>query len=69
MFRYCTNFGAKRAELVQLMHKFVQRSRIGIVRNERNQSTPVVAKHMFWGISERFITAQTSVQNGPNWGT
>jgi hypothetical protein len=34
-FRYYTNFGAKQAELGQLMRKLVQRSRVGIFRNER----------------------------------
>ena len=29
-FRYCTNFDAIRAEMVRFMHKFVQRSRVGI---------------------------------------
>jgi hypothetical protein len=40
--------GAKRAELVQ---KFVPRSRIGIFRNECNQSTPLETKLMFWWVS------------------
>jgi hypothetical protein len=31
-FRYCTNFGAKQAELVPLIHNFVHRSRVGIFR-------------------------------------
>ena len=35
MFRYYTKLGAKRVELVQLMHKFVPWSRFGIFRNER----------------------------------
>jgi hypothetical protein len=39
LFRYYTNFRAKRVELVQLMHKFVQRSRVGIFRNKRTRST------------------------------
>jgi hypothetical protein len=34
-FRYSTKVGAKRAELVQLMHKFVQRSHVGTFCNER----------------------------------
>ena len=37
-FGFLTKLGAKRAELVQ---KFVPRSRIGIFRNESNQSTPL----------------------------
>ena len=39
-----TNLGAKRAKLVQ---KFVPRSRIGIVRNERTRSTPLDPKLTF----------------------
>src|SRR6185503_507063 len=37
--------GAKRVELVQ---KFVPRSRVGIFRNERTRSIPVDPKLMFW---------------------
>ena len=40
--------GAKRAELVQ---KFMPRSRGGIFRNERTQSTPLVPKMTFWCVS------------------
>jgi hypothetical protein len=116
-FRYCKNFGAKRAEQVQLMHKFVQRSCVGIFRNERTRSTLLYSNWcfgMFWtfssvhelrrktgrtcainaqvratkscrnfsqrthpihpiwikthvlGVSDRFVTARTLVQNGPN---
>jgi hypothetical protein len=46
-FRYYTKVGAKWAELVQLMHKFVQRSCVGIFRNKRNLSTPLDPKLMF----------------------
>jgi hypothetical protein len=60
------NFGAKRVELGQLMHKFVKRSRIEIFHNKRTRSTPLDPKLMFWGDSDYFVTAQTSVQNGPN---
>ena len=41
MFHYYTELGAKWVELVQLMDKFVQLSRIGIFRNERTRSTPL----------------------------
>jgi hypothetical protein len=41
---YCTNFEAKYAKLVQLMPKFVQRSRVGIFHNERTRSTSVDPK-------------------------
>jgi hypothetical protein len=66
-FRYCTNFGAKRAELMSLMHKFVQRCRVRIFRNKRTQFTPLDPKLMFCELWDRFITARTLVQNGPNW--
>jgi hypothetical protein len=33
-FHYCMKVGAKLAELVQLMHKVVQRGRIGSFHNE-----------------------------------
>jgi hypothetical protein len=29
-FRYCTNFGANQADLGSLMHKFIQRCRVGL---------------------------------------
>ena len=35
LFHYCTKLGAKWAELVQLMQKFVPRSHVVIFRNER----------------------------------
>ena len=37
-FHYCVKLGANRAELVQLMQKFVQRSRVGIFHNEGTRS-------------------------------
>ena len=43
-----TKLGAKRAEQVQ---KFVPRSRVGIFRNERTQSTPLNPKPMFCCVS------------------
>ena len=51
LFHYCMKLGAKRAELVQLMQKFLARSRIGIFRNECTRSTPLDRKLMFWCIS------------------
>jgi hypothetical protein len=117
-FRYCMNLDAKWAELLQLMHKFVQRSRVRIFCIERTRSTLlhsnsyfgafwivsilhelrcktsrigaikalvramksrwnfsqrthpihlIALKLMFWGISDRFDTAWTSVQNRLNW--
>jgi hypothetical protein len=68
-FRYCTNLGAKRAELEHLMHKFVQRCRVGIFCNERPQSTPLDPKLMFSGVSNSFATTRMWVQNGPNRST
>jgi hypothetical protein len=67
MFRYYTKVNAKLAELVQLTHKFAKRSCIGIFRNERTRSTPLDLKLMFWGVSNRFVTARKSMQNWPNW--
>jgi hypothetical protein len=65
-FRYCTNFGAKRAEQVQLMYKFVPESHVGIFCNERTRSTPWDPKLGFLGRLGTFITAQTLVQNRLN---
>ena len=44
LFRYCMKLGAKSAELVQLMQKFVPQSRVGCFYNERTQSTPLEPK-------------------------
>ena len=44
-FGCLTKLGAKRAELVQ---KFVPRSRVGILRNERTLSNPLNPKLTFW---------------------
>ena len=46
-FGCLTKLGAKWAEVVQ---KFVPRSRVGIFRNERTQSTPLDPKLMSWYI-------------------
>jgi len=43
--------GANRVELVKLMQKFVQRSQVGIFLNERNKSTPLDPKIMFWCVA------------------
>ena len=43
-----TKLGAKRVELLQ---KFVPRSRVGIFRNERTRSTPLDPKLMYWCVS------------------
>ena len=47
-FSCLTKLGAYWAELVQ---KFVPRSRVGIFRNERTQSSPLDPKLMFWCVS------------------
>ena len=47
-FGWLTKLGAKRVELVQ---KFVPGSRVGIFRNERTRSTPLVPKLTFWCVS------------------
>ena len=47
-FHYYMKLGTKRAELVQLMQKFVPRIHVGIFRNERTRFTPLDLKHMFW---------------------
>ena len=47
-FGYLSKLGAKRVELVQ---KFVPRSRVGIIRNERTRSTSLDPKLTFWCVS------------------
>ena len=47
-FGCLTKLGAKQAELVQ---KFMPRSCVGIFRNKRTRSTPLVIKLMFWCVS------------------
>jgi hypothetical protein len=54
----------KRAELVKLMHKFVQPSHVGISDNERTRATSLDPKLMFWGVLDLSIAAQTSVKSG-----
>ena len=48
--------GAQRAELVQ---KFVPRSRVGIFRNERTQTTPLDPKLTFWCVLYSFVAFGT----------
>ena len=74
MSRYYTKLGGKRVDLVQLMHKFVPWSRIGIFHNECTRSTPIgpwthvlvrpVVLECIWRC---FVTTWRSVQNGLNW--
>jgi hypothetical protein len=65
-FRYCKKLDAKLAEQAPLMHKFAKWSCVGTCRNERNRSTPLDRKLMFWGISDRFVTPWKSMQNWLN---
>jgi hypothetical protein len=65
-FRYCTNFGAKCAELVQLTHKFVQRSRVRIFHNERTRSTLLDSNSTF--VAFRLFCYCTNFgAKGSNW--
>ena len=50
-FCYCTKLGAKWAELVQLMQKFMPRSRVGTFHEELTRYTPWDPKLMFFCIS------------------
>ena len=47
LFCYGSKLGGKRAELVQLMQKFMPRSHVIIFRNERTRSTPLDRNIMF----------------------
>ena len=49
-FRRLTKLGSKRAELVQLIQKFMPRSRVRIFGDERTRSTPLDPKLMVWHI-------------------
>jgi hypothetical protein len=69
MLRSRKNFGSKWAKLVQLVHKFVERSCFKVFHNKRTRSTPLDPQLTFWGVSSRFIIAQTWVQNGLTWST
>ena len=51
LFRYCTKVDAKRAEMIELMHKFVSWSRVRIFQNERTRSTQLNSELMFWCVS------------------
>ena len=52
-FRYCTKLGAKWANLLQLMQKFVPQRFVRISRNLRSQSTQLDPKLMFSCVSFR----------------
>jgi hypothetical protein len=66
LFGYWTKVNEKLAEHVPLMHKFANRSCVGIFQNERTKSTPNAPKLMFWRVSDRFITARKLLQIWPN---
>ena len=53
-FRYYTKLGAERAELVQLIQKFMPWSRIRNFGKERTRSTTINLKVMFWCILYHF---------------
>ena len=55
-FGCLTKLGAKWAELLQ---KFVPRSRVGILHNERTRSTPLDPKLTFWCISYYLEASRT----------
>ena len=50
-FRYFNKLGVKWTELVQLMQKFLPRSRVGTFRYERTRYTPWDPRQMFRCIS------------------
>ena len=62
-----TELGAKRVELVQ---KFMPRSRIGIFHNECTRSIPLDPKQTFWGVSYylgAFGTVRLPTKLGAKW--
>jgi hypothetical protein len=67
LFHYCMKVGAKRGRTVQLMHKFVHRSRVRIFCNECTRSAPLDPKLIFWGVSDHSFNGWMSVQKRPNW--
>ena len=74
LFRCLKKLGAKRAEMEQLIQKFMPRSRVGIFHNKRSRFTPlepklfVLVRFVLFGcIWDHFITARNIVQNEPNW--
>jgi hypothetical protein len=66
-FRFRTKVAAKLAELAPLTHKFAKRSRVIMFRNERTRYTLMDPKLIFRGVSDRFVTAQKSMQNRSYW--
>ena len=50
-FRCLKKLGAKRAEMEQLMQKFMPRNHVGIFLNKRSRFTPLEPKLLFWCVS------------------
>ena len=50
-FHCLTKLGAKRAEMVQIMQKFMPRSRVGIFCNECSRSTSLEPELRVWCVS------------------
>ena len=67
LFRYCMKLGAKWAELVQLMQKFVPRTRIGTFTTNAPDPPHCTLNSCFGALWICFVTAWNSVQNGLNW--
>jgi hypothetical protein len=67
LFHYYMKVDAKLVKLVPLSHKYAKQTRVRILRNERTRSTPLDPKLMFWGVSDRFVTARKSMQNWLTW--
>jgi hypothetical protein len=63
LFCYYTNFGAKRAELVQLTHKFVQRSRSEFFATNAPDLPYWTQTHVLW----RFKTFRYCCNFGAKW--
>jgi len=58
-FRYGTIVYGKRAEILQLMQKYVPRSRVGIFRNDRSQPTAIDLNLMFWCVLYHLVAFGT----------
>ena len=54
-FRYCTKLGAKWAELVPLMQKFMPRSCARTFHYERARSTPLDSKLIFFAFRKVWV--------------
>ena len=54
-FHCLTKLGAKRAEMVQIMQKFMPRSRVGIFLNKRSRFTQLEPELLFWCVSYSLV--------------